>query len=135
MGFYDAKHLFTADGGQAITATAYSANEINFGEKYPDMGEGEMLVVRFIVETAFTSATDTLTISIVHGAATAPTTVLVSTYAIAASALTKGAYIPELKLPDQHLQYVRLLFDVGSATLAAGKITAFLDIAKGMRHR
>jgi hypothetical protein len=134
MGFYDAKHLFTADGGDAITADAYSTNEINFGETYPDMGEGEMLVVRFIVETAFTSAADTLTISIVHGATTAPTTVLVSTYAIAASALTKGAYIPELKLPDQHLQYVRLKYDV-SATLAAGKITAFLDIASGMRHR
>jgi hypothetical protein len=134
MGFYDAKHLFTADGGQAITASAYSTNEINFGETYPDMGEGEMLVVRFIIETAFTTDTDTLTISIVHGQTTAPTTVLVSTGAIAASALTKGAYIPELKLPDQHLQYVRLYFAVSEALLA-GKVTAFLDIAKGMRHR
>lgn len=134
MGFYDAKHLFTADGGDAITTTAYSLNEINFGETYPDMGEGEMLVVRFIIETAFTSTANTLTCSIVHGAATAPTTELVSTYAIATSALTKGAYIPELKLPDQHLQYVRLKFTC-STTLVSGYVTAFLDIAKGMRHR
>ena len=134
MGFYDAKHLFTANGGDAITEDAYSYNEIDFGETYPDMGEGSMLVVRFVVETAFTSSSNTLTISIVHGASTAPTTVLVSTYAIAASALIKGAYIPELKLPDQHLRYVRLYFDV-SATLAAGYITAFLDIASGMRGR
>jgi len=134
MGFYDAKHLFTANGGDAITASAYSLNEINFGETYPDMGEGSMLVVRFVIETAFTTSANTLTISIVHGADTAPTTKLVSVAAIAASALTKGAYIPELKLPDQHLQYVRLYFEV-SAALAAGYITAFLDIAKGMRHR
>jgi len=134
MGFYDAKLLFTADGGDAITASAYSANEIDWEETYPDKGEGEPLVVRFIVETAFKSAANTLTISLVHGAATAPTTKLVSTAAIAASALTAGAYIPELKIPDQHLRYMRLYFEVSSA-LEDGYITAFVDIARGMRHR
>ena len=134
MGFYDAKLLFTADGGDAITADAYSYNEIDWEETYPDKGEGEPLVVRFVIETAFTSSANTLTISLVHGASTAPTTKLVSTAAIAASALTKGAYIPELKIPDQHLRYMRLYFDV-SDTLEAGYITAFVDIARGMRHR
>ena len=131
MPFFDAKHLFS--DGQEVTDSAYSSKEIDCGVAYPDLGEGEMLVVRFIIETAFTGGTN-MAITLCHGAETAPTTQLVSVIAIAEASLTKGAYIPELKIPDQHLEFMRLYYTV-SGTHSAGAITAFLDIASGMRHR
>lgn len=129
MPLFDAKHVFS--NGQAIVADAYSDNEVDFGIAGANMGGGSPLVVRFIIEETFLT-TVTVQFILCHGAATAPTTQLVMTSAIAVASLTKGAYIPELKIPDQHLRYMRLYYDV-STNPTAGKITAFIDIARGMR--
>jgi hypothetical protein len=65
----------------------------------------------------------------------AAATYLVMTSAISAANLTVGVYIPELKLPDQHLRYVGVGFIVATANLTGGIVSTWFDIARGMRHR
>jgi hypothetical protein len=56
-------------------------------------------------------------------------------HAISASTLIKGCYLPEFKIPDQHMQYLRLYYTAGTENFNAGAITAYIDIASGMRGR
>jgi hypothetical protein len=54
---------------------------------------------------------------------------LINLPAIPTASLTKGAYIPEIMIPSQHLRYMRLYYTVaGSAT--AGKIFAYIGNPK-----
>jgi hypothetical protein len=59
----------------------------------------------------------------------------VQTAPILVTALTAGAYIPELKIPDQHARFSNVNFVVAVQTITAGKITAYIDVVTGMRHR
>lgn len=125
---------------QHVTASAASDNVIDTGIANADIGEGEQLVIRFIVETTFDSANDTATLTIaLQDSATdfGGTHVLAQgpAHAISATTLIKGCYLPEFKVPDQHLRYLRLYYTAGTENFNAGAITAFIDIGSGLRGR
>lgn len=134
MGLFDDKFVFSDSQDLSGAGSAYSTDEVDFGETYPDKGQGSVLVVRFVVEVAFTTLTS-LQIALCHGSATSPTTQYVLTAAIAKASLTKGCYIPELKIPDQHLRYMRLYYIIEGSNPGAGTITAFVDINPGSGAR
>jgi hypothetical protein len=129
--FIDDKLVFS--DAQAVTVDAASSNVIDTAVASSNLGAGSPLIIRFIVETAFGVASTDTTLTIIlqdsatdfggtHGLLTVPDLVR-------ATSLVKGGYIPEIKIPDQHLRYLRLYYDVGgAANFNAGKITAWVDI-------
>ena len=112
---------------QAIAASAASDFTINFGEANANMGQGTSLTIRFVVEEVFATG-DSLQISLQHGATDTPATNLVDLPLILTAALTKGCYIPEIKIPDEHLQYIRLYYTVAGFNFTTGKITAHISL-------
>lgn len=114
---------------QAITATAASTNVIDFGEVNPNLGAGTPLIINFIITEAFATLTS-LQISLQQGATSTPATELVNLPAIAAANLTKGAYIPEIMIPSQHLRYMRLYYTIAGSNATAGKIFAYIGNPK-----
>jgi hypothetical protein len=133
MGIFDFKTSLDEKLNMAtFTGANYSTEEIYFGSAQPDMGEGSEAVVRFRVEADITGATS-VSFGLVHGALSGPTDGLLYTGAISCPIL-KGAYIPELKIPDQHLQYLRVVYTV-VGTIAAGKITAYISGPEPATHR
>jgi hypothetical protein len=106
-------------------------------QDYPDKGMGSPLVVRFEVNTAVVGGTsiafclcfDTTT----RVPSSAPTIVM-WTAPILVAALTIGCYIPEIKIPDQHARFCNVGYYI-IGTTSAGNVTAYLDIATGLRHR
>jgi hypothetical protein len=127
MPLVDAILIFSDE--QAITTTAASTNVIDFGEVNPNLGAGTPLIINFIITEAFAALTS-LQISLQHGATSTPTTELVNLPAIAAANLTKGAYIPEIMIPSQHLRYMRLYYTVAGSNATAGKIFAYIGAPK-----
>lgn len=123
MPIFDYKLLFSE--AQDIETSEYSTNELDFGETAPNLGAGTQLVVKFLVTTAFVGGTS-VQFKLCHGAATSPTTVIMETPAIVTASLTKGAYVTEIKIPDEHLRYMRIYYVV-VGTFTAGAITAFVD--------
>lgn len=139
---------FTSQG----VGTLIGTNEIDFEETvlpdgvttldYPDKGSGSPLVVRFMCTTSFTSANSTATVAFAlcfdtatKAGGTSAGTIVVQTAPILVTALTAGAYIPELKIPDQHARFSNVNFVVAVQTITAGAITAYIDVVTGMRHR
>ena len=127
MPLVDAILIFSDE--QAITATAASTNVIDFGEVNPNLGAGTPLIINFIITEEFATLTS-LQISLQHGATSTPATELVNLPAIAAANLTKGAYIPEIMIPSQHLRYMRLYYTVAGSNATAGKIFAYIGNPK-----
>jgi hypothetical protein len=127
MPLVDAILIFSDE--QAITATAASTNVIDFGEANANLGAGTPLIINFIITEAFAALTS-LQISLQHGATSTPATELVNLPAIAAANLTKGAYIPEIMIPSQHLRYMRLYYTVAGSNATAGKIFAYIGNPK-----
>jgi hypothetical protein len=126
---YDKIAVMSVD--QAITATAYSTDEIDFGAAGLDIGQGNPLILHIFLTTGFTTSANTLTIGEVSGAATAPTT-QVSTVleATATSALTSPQQLVRKSLPLGLARYYRLVYTV-STTLATGTVTAFISLDNG----
>jgi hypothetical protein len=125
---------------QHVTASAASSDILDFGVANADLGEGSGMCVRFIVETTFASGNGTATLTIaLQDSATdwggAHVLVQGEAHAIGATTLIKGVYLPEMKIPDQHLQFMRLYYTAGTENFNAGAITAWVDVIKGMRHR
>lgn len=112
---------------QAITASAASDYYLNFVETAPNLGKGTPLYIRFVIEETFVTG-DSLVIALQHGATTTPATEILALTAILTANLTKGAYIPEIKVPDEHLQYMRLYYTVSGSNFTLGKITAFISL-------
>lgn len=127
MPLVDAILIFSDE--QAITATAASTNVIDFGEANANLGAGTPLIINFIITEAFATLTS-LQISLQQGATSTPATELVNLPAIAAANLTKGAYIPEIMIPSQHLRYMRLYYTVAGSNATAGKIFAYIGNPK-----
>lgn len=130
----DAKNMFS--DGQSITASAASETVLDFGVANANLGQGSPLIIRFIIEETFDSAQDSATLTIaLQDSATdfGGSHVLLQTEAIAISATTliKGGYIPEIKIPDRHMRYLRLYYTVGTENFSAGKLTAWIDIGSG----
>jgi hypothetical protein len=107
-------------------------------QAYPDKGSGSILVCRILITADITGGTsirfqlcfDTSTQT---GGTTATTVVQTADLTIG-TATKAGAYVPELKVPDEHARFCNFaVYVIG--TTAAGSVTAFLDIVPGMRHR
>jgi len=114
---------------QAITVSAASAFTLNFGLVNPNIGEGTPLIIRFVVEEAFTTGTS-IVIALQDGATSTPTNTLLETDVIlTAEIAAKGAYIPEIRIPDHHAQYLRLYYTV-VGTYDHGKLTAYVTLNK-----
>jgi hypothetical protein len=144
MPMYDNLLVLTKQQSLAGVAStyAYGQYEIDFEATspiagYPDKGAGSPLCVRFIVTTAFTVATYVqfgLCFDTTSQATSPSGLVAYVTCYVPLADLTLGGYIPELKIPDQHKRYMNLqMLTVG--TPGAGAVTAFMDIATGLRHR
>lgn len=127
MPLVDAILIFSDE--QAITATAASTNVIDFGEANANLGAGTPLIINFIITEAFATLTS-LQISLQQGATSTPATDLVNLPAIAAANLTKGAYIPEIMIPSQHLRYMRLYYTIAGSNATKGKIFAYIGNPK-----
>lgn len=116
---------------QAVTTTAYSEDEINLGAGDLDIGEGTVLVLHVLLSVAFATSANTLTIQLVDGAATAPTTVRETLLpATATSALLSPAQLIRQSLPLDVDQYFRLYY-VASAALSDGVLNAFVSLDNG----
>ena len=123
MPLVDAILIFSDE--QAITASAASTNVIDFGETNPNLGAGNPLIINFIITEAFATCTS-LAISLQHGATSTPATEIVALAAILRASLTKGAYIPEILIPSQHLRYMRLYYTIAGSNATTGKIFAYI---------
>jgi len=124
MPIMDNKLVFS--DAQLITVTAASDYIINWGETNPNLGQGTPLVIRFIIETTFTGATS-MVIALQHGATSTPATTLFSGDTLLEAVLLEGTYVPEIKIPDEHLQYMRLYYTV-NGTHSTGAITAWISL-------
>ena len=127
MPLVDAILIFSDE--QAITATAASTNVIDFGEANANLGAGTPLIINFIITEAFATC-DSLQISLQQGSTSTPATELVNLPAILTASLTKGAYIPEIMIPSQHLRYLRLYYTIAGSNATAGKIFAYIGNPK-----
>lgn len=127
MPLVDAILIFSDE--QAITATAASTNVIDFGEANANLGAGTPLIINFIITEAFATC-DSLQISLQQGSTSTPATELINLPAILTASLTKGAYIPEIMIPSQHLRYMRLYYTIAGSNATAGKIFAYIGNPK-----
>lgn len=127
MPLVDAILIFSDE--QAITATAASTNVIDFGEANANLGAGTPLIINFIITEAFATC-DSLQISLQQGSTSTPATELINLPAILTASLTKGAYIPEIMIPSQHLRYLRLYYTIAGSNATTGKIFAYIGNPK-----
>lgn len=118
------------------STTVYGTYELDFEVAHPDKGMGSPLVCRFVIMETFVTGTS-VKFDICFDATSQATagggTVVATTGAIALATLVAG-YSFELKVPDEHLQYMNVAYTtVGTPTY--GKVSAYLDINTGLRHR
>lgn len=111
-----------------VTTDGTHSSEINWGVANPDQGYANLKLV-VVVKAAFTSTTEdgTLTVVVCHGAATAPTTVLLQFGPVAEADLVVGKTL-EIPWPYSHLQYTRARFDKAGTDAAwlTGDVDAYL---------
>lgn len=121
MPIYDYKYLLESD--TAITADAYSTDEVNFGVTNPNMGKSGMFGMHIIVTTTF-ATTVSIDFKAIDGAASAPTTHILAQRNLLLADLVAGKhyFIP---FPPSMLQYVRAYYDVNTDA-TAGKVTVYL---------
>ena len=115
---------------QAITATADSTNEIDFGAADLNIGQGNPLFIEVWLDTAFSSTVNTLTVSLASsadGATYNAVDTIVILPATATSALGTPGQLVKLSLLENTKRYLKLIYTV-STTLADGKVNAFITI-------
>lgn len=96
-----------------------------------EAGEGTPVFIEVWLDTAFSSATETLTVHLVSKASTDPakTDVLMTVLpATAVSGLGTPGLLAKVPLPSEGLDSHVALAYVATAALASGKIKAFLSI-------
>jgi len=114
--------------GQAITASAASDNEIDFGAAGLDIGQGNPIYLEVWLDTAFDTSANTLTITLKDSPdGTTYTDRMVVLPAKATSALLTAGKLQKVALPYNLARYIELYYTV-SAGLTSGKINAFLTI-------
>ncbi len=117
--------------GTAIGAAGdeYSADEINCGQTYQPISGAENFGLNIEIMQTFTDLTSVL-ISIVHGAATAPTTVLASRYFVLAD-LVAGKVFFISTCGAKVKQFMRAYFDLTGTNPAAGKVNMWFGPRAG----
>jgi hypothetical protein len=112
---------------QAVTESAASANQLNFGEDGEGKGEGVPLKVKFVVLEDFATCTSvqfSVQESEDNAAADGYEDIVVSR-AIPVAELVKGATF-ELTLPPDFEQYLQGYYTVDGDDATAGKVSAFI---------
>jgi hypothetical protein len=104
-------------------ADEYSEDEVDFGVTNPNVGAGGKCGLHFVINESFNANLTSAQVWIVHGAATAPTTLLIGRYFLLAE-LVKGKhyFIP---MPPTNLQFVRAYFDL-TGVPTAGQVCMWL---------
>jgi len=114
--------------GQAITETAASENEIDFGAASLNIGQGNPIYLEVWLDTAFDTSSDTLAIAIKDSPdGTTYTERMVVLPALATSSLLTAKQLVKVSLPEGLARYVELYYTV-SSSLTSGVINAFLTI-------
>lgn len=129
MPLMDTILMFSDEQALHGAGSAASTNVIDFGETNANLGDGTPLIVNFVINEAFATC-DSVTFTLQHGATSTPATDLVSTAAILTANLTKGAYIPELMIPRQHLRYMRVYYTIAGSNPTTGHVTAYIGIPR-----
>jgi hypothetical protein len=127
---YDYPYLLHDDADVGHGGSEYSANEVDFGRSDPDLNKGHgSFGLHFVVTEAFNNLTS-LIVHIVAGAATAPTTSIISrTIAVAGLTLGKHYFIPA---PPTLARYARAYFELsGGSNPTAGEATAYFGPKTG----
>jgi hypothetical protein len=144
MAVLDAK-LVLSDAQAETTAAAHdSDNVIDLGigtdgwgtAKSADYGEApHMMWLHAYVNTTFTSGgSATLTVALQDSAdnsSFAAVTPAVTTAAIAVASLAAGYELIRMPLPVGLRRYVKLVYTIGTASMTAGKIDAWIGPPKG----
>jgi hypothetical protein len=125
MAVYDYLFLLHSDTAIGQSGSEATTNEINFGVANPNIGASGQAVMTVHVTQAFTSLTGAY-ITLFHGAATSPTTTLISRYLSSTQLGLLKKYI--LPIPPTNLQYVKGYFQVVGSNPGAGKITAYIGV-------
>jgi hypothetical protein len=118
------------DEAIAVTTSKVGSNVIDLGS-IGDVGEGQQVFLNIWLDTAFTSAANGLTISLISstaeavGAADNAIEILPATLA---SAMGTAGQLKKVALPEDIVgNYVNLYY-LATTALAAGKISTFLTI-------
>lgn len=139
MGMLDAKALLADDKALPATATTeYSTNEVDFGAgkdafgaalANPDIGKGNPLFLNVVMTAAAASSGGgTVAINLVHGAATAPTTILLQVCTgLNAAALPAGKKFSIAISDPTILRYARLQVVTTTAGFQSGTYSAWLS--------
>jgi hypothetical protein len=139
MTAIDAKALLSEDVALPSTATTeYSTDEIFFGAgkdafgttlANPDIGMGEPVFLNIVMTAAgASSGSGTVAMNIVHGASTAPTTVLLQVCTGQTAAMLVAGKTFSVALPrPQMLAYMRLQVVTTTAGFESGTYTAWLS--------
>ena len=115
---------------QAITATAASTNEIDFGAASLDIGQGTPIYLELWLDTAFDTSANTLTVTLKDSPdGTTYTDRMTILQATATSSLLAAnvGLLRKFSLPNNLARYIELYYTV-SAGLTSGKVNAFLTI-------
>ena len=141
MAMIDAMCQFDSDKALPSTATTeYSTDEVDFGAgkdafgvalANPDIGKGTPVWLNIIMTEAGVSAGNgTVAINLVHGAATAPTTVLQQICTgLAAASLPLGKKFSMAISDPAILRFARIQVVTTTAGYEKGKYSAWLDTA------
>lgn len=112
-------------------SAAQSDNIIDLGAAYLQLGAGERLMLNVRINTAFAVDDATLTTSLMTNSTTdvdGGTTIL-STAALAGSALTAGTWILRQSIPLEVLQqYIGLNYAIGTSTESEGTVDAWISL-------
>ena len=115
---------------QAITATAASTNEIDFGAASLDIGQGTPIYLELWLDTAFDTSANTLTVTLKDSPdGTTYTDRMTILQATATSSLLAAnvGLLRKFSLPNNLARYIELYYTV-SAGFTSGKVNAFLTI-------
>lgn len=118
------------------SGSEYTEDELDTERTYPGIGKAGVEVgMHVLVMTAFTTLTS-FDLTIAHGAATAPTTALITRVVTLASgnlAAGKHIFIP-IPAGVDLLRYVRGLFTVNGSNPGAGKVCVWLGPRDGSEN-
>ena len=121
------KYMILSDG-QAITTSAASDNEIDFGAASHDVDQGTPIYLEVWLDTAFDTSANTLTITLKDSPdGTTYTDRMTILEATATSSLLTAGLLRKFSLPNDLARYIQLYYTC-STTLSSGVINAFLTI-------
>jgi len=121
------KYMILSDG-QAITTSAASDNEIDFGAASHDVDQGTPIYLEVWLDTAFDTSSNTLTITLKDSPdGTTYTDRMTILEATATSSLLTAGLLRKFSLPNDLARYIELYYTC-STTLSSGVINAFLTI-------